>query len=79
MGGVQQDHKAKPPTFNGKVKTGQEAEAWLLGIKKYFQVKDYSENMKERVSIFNLNGSSSIWWEFLGQVKRISERRIKWK
>ena len=30
--------KAKPPTFDGEVKTGQEAEAWLLGIKKYFQV-----------------------------------------
>ena len=28
--------KAKPPTFDGEVKTGQEAEAWLLGIKKYF-------------------------------------------
>ena len=29
-------NKAKPPTFDGEVKTGQEAEAWLLGIKKYF-------------------------------------------
>ena len=29
--------KAKPPTFDGEVKTGQEAEAWLLGIKKYFK------------------------------------------
>ena len=48
--------KAKPPTFDGEVKTGQEAEAWLLGIKKYFQVQDYSGNMKARVSIFNLNG-----------------------
>ena len=28
--------KAKPPTFDGEVNTGQEAEAWLLGIKKYF-------------------------------------------
>ena len=25
---------AKPPTFDGEVKTGQEAEVWLLGIKK---------------------------------------------
>ena len=47
--------KAKPPTFDGEVRTGQEAEAWLLGIKKYFQVHDYSGNMKERVAIFNLN------------------------
>ena len=39
--------KAKPPTFDCEVKTGQEAEAWLLEIKKYFQVQDYSGNMKE--------------------------------
>ena len=26
--------KAKPATFDGEIKTGQEAEAWLLGIKK---------------------------------------------
>ena len=30
--------KAKPPSFDGEVKTGQEVEAWILGIKKYFQV-----------------------------------------
>ena len=30
--------KAKHPTFDGEVKTGQEAEAWLLEIKNYFQV-----------------------------------------
>ena len=30
--------KAKPPMFDSEVKTGQEAEDWLLGIKKYFQV-----------------------------------------
>ena len=34
--------KARPPTFNGEVKTGQGAEAWLLGMRKYFQVQYYS-------------------------------------
>ena len=53
--------KDKPPTFDGEVNTGKEAEAWLLGIKKYFQVQDYSGNMKARVAIFNLNGRASIW------------------
>ena len=33
--------KAKPPTFDGEIKTRQEAEAWLLGTKKYFQVRDF--------------------------------------
>ena len=35
--------------------------------------------MNARVSIFNLNGRASIWWENLRQVKKISERKITWK
>ena len=35
--------------------------------------------MKARISIFNLNGRASIWWEHLRQVKKINERRIVWK
>ena len=69
--------KAKPPTFDGEIKTRQEAEAWLIGIKKYFQVKDYSGNMNARVAIFNMNGTEYIWWEHFKQVKKISERRLK--
>ena len=68
--------KAKTPTFNGEVKTGQEAEAWLLGIKKYFQVHDYLGNMKARVAIFNMNGRESIWWENLRKLKKINVRKI---
>ena len=64
---------------NGEVKTGQEAEAWLIGIKKYFQVQYYSGNMKAIVSIFNLNERESIWWEHFKHVKRISEMILKWK
>ena len=55
--------KARPPTFNGEVNTGQEAEAWLLRMRKYFQVQDYSGNMKARVAIFNFTGRASMWWE----------------
>ena len=65
--------------FDGEVNNGQEAKAWLLGMRKYFQVHDYSGNMKTRVSIFNLNGRASIWWEHFKQVKNINERKIVWK
>ena len=71
--------KASPPTFNGETKNGQEAEAWFLGMRKYFQVQDYSENMKARVAIFNLIGRASIWWEHCRKVKKINERKIVWK
>ena len=67
------------PTFNSKIKNDQEAEAWLLGTRKYFQVQDYSGNMKARVSIFNLTRRASIWWEYFRKVNKIRERKIVWK
>jgi hypothetical protein len=71
--------KSKPPSFNGDIEKGEEAEAWLLGLKKYFGVHDYSENLKALISIFNLNGKASIWWEDLKNVKGIHENDLSWK
>ena len=48
-------------------------------MRKYFQVQDYSRNMKARVSIFNVTGRASIWWEHFRKVKKINERKIVWK
>ena len=48
-------------------------------MRKYFQVQDYSENMKARVVIFNLIGRESIWWEHFRKVKNINQRKIVWK
>ena len=39
--------KAKPPTFDGEVKSSQEYETWLLWMRKYFQVQDYSVNKRK--------------------------------
>ena len=64
--------KERPPTFNGEVNIGQEVEAWLLGMRKYFQVQDYSGNMKARVAIFNLTERASIWLEHFRKVKKIN-------
>jgi hypothetical protein len=71
--------KAKPPSFNGEIKKWEETEAWLLGLKKYFRVHDYSDNLKVRITIFNLNGNASIWWGYLKNVKGIHEEDLSWK
>jgi hypothetical protein len=60
--------KSKPPSFNGVIKKGEEVEPWLLGLKMYFRVHDYFENLKDRITIFNLNGKYSIWWVDLKNV-----------
>jgi hypothetical protein len=48
-------------------------------LKKYFRVHDYSENLKVRITIFILNGKTSIWWEDLKNVKGIHEKEFLWK
>jgi len=56
-------NKIKAPTFNGEVETGEEVEAWLFGMTKYFQIYNYSSEMKARITIYNLTGKADIWWQ----------------
>jgi hypothetical protein len=35
--------------------------------------------LKARITIFNLNGKASIWWEDLKNVKGIHEEDLSWK
>ena len=64
-------NKEKPPMFNVEIKKGEKVEAWMLALKKYFHVHDYSANMKARVAIFHMHGNPSIWWEDLKNVKGV--------
>jgi len=43
--------KIKPCTFDRESNKGEEVEAWLLDIKKYFQIYNYSSNMRVRMAI----------------------------
>jgi hypothetical protein len=35
-------NKIKPPTFDGEHKKDEDVETWLLGMRKYFQLHNYS-------------------------------------
>ena len=48
--------KIKPPTFNGEAEKWEEAESWLYGMKKYFHIYNYSNQLKARMAIYNLSG-----------------------
>lgn len=52
--------KTKPPTFDGEMKKSRDAEAWLLGMNKFFRLHDYSENIKVRIDTFSLKGKVDI-------------------
>ena len=55
--------------FNGEVEKGEEAEAWILGMKKYFQIYNYSDILKARMAIYNLTRHVDIWWWDVKRVK----------
>ena len=69
--------KIKPATFDGESRTREEVEAWLLAIKKYFQIYNYSSNMKVRMAIYNLKGKANIWWQDLKLAKGLKEKQLE--
>jgi hypothetical protein len=72
-------NKIKPPTFNGEHKKDEYAETWLLGMRKYFQLHNYSSHAEGRISIYQLKGKESMWWDQLVQVQHIKEKSVTWR
>jgi len=52
--------KIKLPMFNGEVEKGEEAEAWLSEMRKYFHIYNYSNKLKAIMAIYNLTGKVDI-------------------
>jgi len=63
-------------TYYGEFNKSKEIEAWLLVMKKYFRVHDFSKNMKESIAIFTLKRKFDIWWEDLRNFKDVREKDI---
>jgi len=71
--------KIKPPTFDGDHKKYEDAKTWLLGMRKYFQLHNYSSNVEARIATYHFQGKAFMWWDQLIQVKHIDEKRISWR
>jgi hypothetical protein len=67
--------KIKSPIFDRENKMGEYVESWLLGIRKYFPLHNYSSNLEAIIYIYNLEEKPSMWGE-QREVKHINERRI---
>jgi hypothetical protein len=72
-------NKIKPPTFDGEHKKDEDAKTWLLGKRKYFQLNNYSSHVEGRISIYQIKGKASMWWDQLVQVKYIKEKCVTWR
>ena len=40
--------------FNGEIEKGEDAKAWISSMKKYFQIYNYLDELKENMAIYNL-------------------------
>jgi hypothetical protein len=72
-------NKIKPPTFDGEHKKEEDVETWLLGMRKYFQLQNYSSHAEGRIAMYQLKGKASMWWDQLVQVQHVREKDITWK
>ena len=50
----------------------------MSGMKKYFQIYNYSNQLKSGMEIYNLTRKADIWWQDLKRVKGIREKNINW-
>ena len=71
--------KIIPSMFNREIKKGEESKAWLSGMKKYFHIHNYYDELKEKMAIYNLIGKDDIWWQDTKKVKGIKDRYVNWK
>jgi len=59
-------NKAKPPTFDGYVN-------------KFFELHEYTDNMKAWIAIFSLKGKANIYWEDVKWVRDIKTYDLSWR
>jgi len=69
-------NKIKHPTFNGEHTKDEDAGTWLLGMRKYFQLHNYSSQAEGRFSIYQLKGKTSMRWDQFVQVQHIDENKV---
>ena len=54
-------------------------EAWLLNIKRHFQVYRYDDNLRARLAIFQLSGKVAMWWQYAKIVNNKRNKELSWK
>jgi hypothetical protein len=69
----------KPTKIDGEHQKEEDVETWLLGMRKYFQLQNYSFHVEGRIAMYHLKGKASMLWDQLVQVQQIREKDITQK
>ena len=48
-------------------------------MKKYFQIYNYSNELKAKMDIYILTGKEDIWWQDINKLKGIKEKDVSLK
>jgi N-glycosylase/DNA lyase len=48
-------------------------------MRKYFQLHNYSSHAEGIISVYQLKGKASMWWNHLVQVQHIKEKSLTWR
>jgi hypothetical protein len=70
--------KFKFPDFFGAPE-GTTSKAWLENMVMCFALCNYTSNMKVCMAIFQLKGSSLLWWEMLLSQLNMAVEDVSWK
>jgi hypothetical protein len=70
--------KIKLPTFDEELNKEEYDKTWLLGMRKYFQLHNYSSHAEGRIAMYQLKGKESMLCDQLVQVKHIKEKNVTW-
>ena len=70
--------KVTPPTFYGRA-SGEDAEAWITSMEKYFLVWNYTRKSRAIWATFKLMGEVGTWWENVMTEKRFQHGEVTWE
>jgi len=70
--------EAKRHTFDADLRNPEDEKPWLLGMNKFFELRDYIENMKARIDILSLKGEADIKLEDVNEVRDIRTNELSW-
>jgi hypothetical protein len=63
---------------SGDKKKEEDAETWLFGMRKYFQLQKYSSHAEGTTAMYQLKGKESMWWDQILHMHHIKEKNVTW-
>jgi len=45
--------------------------AWLIDMRKYFQIYNYTDKLEAGLAVYQLRGKATLWWEEIKTVRKI--------